>query len=96
VDKIDFASAEIVAKLPDYFDPQRGPEIPTGLIGATIIGFGTLAEAGTVHGGGLVIDYRPAVSETVQRLVLAHTDVAAWVAFQGTRSPASSQALPQG
>lgn len=67
----------LIPKWPDRFDPNRGPEIPTELIGATIIAFGTSEER--IEGGGLFIDYRPRDNNEVHRVVLAFNELGMWV-----------------
>jgi hypothetical protein len=69
-------STTIIPKLPDRFDPNRGEDIPSDLIGATIVGFGTTNEG--IEGGGLVIDYMPAGSSCGKRLKLAFTELGMW------------------
>ena len=66
----------VIAKLPDFFRPHEGKDIPEGIVGATVLAFGTTDER--VEGGGLVIDYRPATGEP-RRLVLAFTETGMWV-----------------
>ncbi len=70
-------SAKTVNMLPHVF--RRNAPVPSSLVGATIVGIGTFADAGLVEGGGLVIDYRPADSVDTKRLVLGFNDEAMWV-----------------
>jgi hypothetical protein len=83
---LDFSRFDVISQLPNYFRPEDGDDLPEGLIGSTIVGFGTLAEPRSVHGGGLVIDYQRVGEQQTRRLVLACTDVAMWIAYQGIRS----------
>jgi hypothetical protein len=77
---IDYRNLELLPKLPHYFRPHDGEEIPSDLVGATIIRIGTPAEAGLIEGGGLVIDYRPEGSTEVRRVVFGFNELAMWVA----------------
>lgn len=64
---------------PDYFDSVRGESIPADLIGATIVDIGTPEDrTDAAEGGGLVIDYRPARSSEVKRVLLAFNDCGMW------------------
>jgi hypothetical protein len=74
----DFGSAEIVPNLPDWLHPNQGDPLPDGLIGATIIRMGTLPEARSVSGGGLVIDYRRKGESSTRRLILAFNEAGMW------------------
>jgi hypothetical protein len=64
-------------RLPDFFHPHDGDEIPAQLSGATIIGFGTSEER--IEGGGLVIDYKSKNKSQVQRLVLGFNELGMWI-----------------
>jgi len=76
----EIAKLEIIDKLPDYFQPQRGEPVPEGIIGATIVRFGTISANGqSVDGGGLVIDYLPSGGEQgLRRVVLGFNEVCMW------------------
>lgn len=67
----------LVSTLPSIFS-DRHDSYPPDLIGATIVRFGTMPES-KVEGGGLVIEYRPAESETTKRLTLAFNELGMWV-----------------
>jgi hypothetical protein len=69
-------TGRVIPKWPNFFDADRGEDIPTELIGATIAAIGTTRER--VEGGGLVIDYKPCGSAKVKRLVLAFNEVGMW------------------
>ena len=71
----DIANAEITDRLPSYFRPDKGAEFPRSLIGATIIRIGGVREPCQFMSGGLVIDYRPAKSTAIRRLLLSSTDM---------------------
>jgi len=78
---VDFASADVLPNLPDYFRPHEATRFPRELIGARILRIGTLAEPRAASGGGLVIDYDK--NGKAKRLVLEFNDAAMWVAYQG-------------
>jgi hypothetical protein len=69
--------AALIPRLPKYFHPQGGEEIPRDLLGASILGFGTTEER--VEGGGLVIDYQPTGNKGARRLILGFTELGMWV-----------------
>jgi len=73
----DAARAALIPRLPKYFSPREGAEIPPDLVGATILGFGTTEER--IEGGGLVIDFQPAGQKKVRRLILGFTELGMWV-----------------
>lgn len=95
-DSKDFLQADVVNRLPNYFRPEDGGDVPIDLIGATIVGFGSLAEPCAVWSGGLVIDYRPQGQEQVIRLVLEAADTGMWAVFRGILPEVPTQASPQG
>jgi hypothetical protein len=67
---------EVIPKLPDLFDPEKGCEFPKQLIGATIERFGTSRQR---IEGGLVIEYKTKSGRARYRLELAFTDRGMWV-----------------
>lgn len=75
----DFASAEVLARLPDFFHRERGDQIPSDLIGAKVIHFGAAPSGCDLEGGGLIIDYIPDNSSYTHRLVLAFNELGMWV-----------------
>lgn len=85
VNAVDLSSAELVPNLPDYFRPREGDPIPADLIGAEIVAMGTLPDRGSVEGGGLVIDYRPAGTDAPRRVVFAFNELGMWVVFPHRR-----------
>jgi hypothetical protein len=64
----------IEAKLPNIFG--RNGDVPVDLIGAEIIGFGTIENK--PERGGLAIDYRPSGSTNVKRLELSFNEIGMW------------------
>lgn len=83
------ADIEILARLPNYFDPSRGGEIPSDLIGATILCIGAPAEDLSLEGGGLVVDYLPAGSKDRRRIIFAFNGNGMWVEFSSPAQPSS-------
>ena len=83
---MNFEGAKVVPFLPATVGRERDA-IPSDLVGAEIIAFGTLASANAVEGGGLVIDYRPKGERGVRRIVLGFTELGMWVEFQGLSQP---------
>jgi hypothetical protein len=71
-----FREATVIAKLPDVFG--RNDPIPSDLIGARIIQFGTFQDSSLAEGGGLVIDYRPKNSSESRRVVFAFSEEGMW------------------
>ena len=78
---INLERAKVVPCLPATGAGERDA-IPSDLVGAEIIAFGTLASASAVEGGGLVIDYRRKRERRVRRLVLGCTELEMWVEFR--------------
>jgi hypothetical protein len=85
-EEIDWSNAEILPNLQDYFRPEDGKALPEDLIGATVVGRGTVAEEGVAEGGGLVIDYRPPRSRTTKRVVFSFNELGMWVIYSGERT----------
>ena len=89
------STAEVLPNLPDWLRPDNGDPLPDGLVGATIVRFGTLqkniAKAAFAAGGGLVIDYRPLSSDKVRRVVLAISDRETWVVYQQDQQTPSNE-----
>ena len=75
----DLANAEVIPRLPDFFDRDRGAPIPTDLIGATIVRFGAAPQVCGLEGGGLIIDYIPKGDKTERRIVLSFNELGMWV-----------------
>jgi hypothetical protein len=80
------ARAKIVPKLAPSTD---GNDIPEGIVGATILGFGTIAwdelyDFGSPNSlGGLVIDYRPSDGSAPRRVSLGFSELGMWVEYSG-------------
>lgn len=79
--KFDFSKIKPIPKLPNFFARELGGEIPADLIGAVILGIGTVPDPLDVDGGGLVVDYRPAKSKATKRIVFAFNERGMWVIF---------------
>jgi hypothetical protein len=81
--------AEIIPRLPDSRSHERGDELPRGLVGGRIVGFGTLKSdvssisGSRLEGGGLVIDYVPESSIDTHRAALGFNELGMWVAYEG-------------
>jgi hypothetical protein len=74
-----FRDVRLLRRLPCRFESHEPETLPEELLGATIVAIGSPRNYGLVPGGGLWIDYRPAGSGEVRRLVLAFDEVAMWV-----------------
>jgi hypothetical protein len=80
------AQAEIIPKLAPSTD---GDAIPDGIVGATILGFGTIAwdelydHGSPIALGGLVIDYAPNDGSPPRRVSLGFSELGMWVEFFG-------------
>jgi hypothetical protein len=91
------ACAQIIPRLPHAFRPQDGKRIPRGLVGATIVRFGTVANEvseasnASLEGGGLLIDYIPRGETVPRRVAMAFNDVAMWVAYQAIAADGSER-----
>jgi hypothetical protein len=74
----------LIPRLPNSFNPDQEREVPSDLIGATIVAVGTIDE--DIEGGGLVLDYRPNARDRNQmcRLVLAFNELGMWVHRKAT------------
>jgi hypothetical protein len=72
---------EVIPKWPTRFDSNRGEDVPSELVGATIAAIGTLEVPyrERPEGGGLVIDYRPAGVAETKRITLAFTETGMWI-----------------
>jgi hypothetical protein len=77
-----FFHAKLIPCLPDNRHPDMGRKFPAGMVGATIVGIGTLPHEADVEGGGLVIDYLEAGSNQAKRLVLGFTELGMWIESQ--------------
>ena len=71
----------MLQNLPDCFRPDKGDELPVGIIGSTIRNMGTIPNKDLIEGGGLVIDYVPAGSSDSKRVVLGFNELAMWIEF---------------
>jgi hypothetical protein len=77
--KDQLTESDVLPRLPNYFDPQKGTPLPSDFVGANIVRAGTFPHPIGIEGGGLVIDYQPDSSRLVRRLVLAFNDCGMWV-----------------
>jgi hypothetical protein len=61
---------QLIERLPSSLNDLRGGEkIPKQLYGATILRMGTFPRGSNLRGGGLGIEYHPAGSRLVRRIV---------------------------
>ena len=60
-----------------YSNPDADP-VPPNLIGATIIAIGTVND-GYPEQDGLVIDFKPKDSDSVERITLNFTELGMWI-----------------
>jgi len=58
------------------------------MVGATIVRIGSTEEDG-IEGGGLIIDYRPADSNAIKRVVFAFNESGLWSEWEGVPDLAS-------
>lgn len=73
---------QLLDKLPHYFRPRDGDEVPQQLIGARILRFGTVeTEKRGLEGGGLVIEYTPKNSRRRRRILFEFTEEGMWTGF---------------
>jgi hypothetical protein len=78
------ARAQIVPRLAPSTDDNP---IPDGIVGATILGFGTIAwdelydYGSPIALGGLAIDYAPSDGSSVRRVVLGFSELGMWIEF---------------
>jgi hypothetical protein len=84
------ADLEVVAWALPSMNGVRDCDTLRGMEGGTIIKIGTFADEG-VEVGGVVIDFIPKHSTDAVRVVLAHNDVAAWLAWVGPPKTAAAQ-----
>lgn len=76
---LELRRARVLNRLPSRFPGYPIERLPKDLRGATVVSVGTLSDQKLVEGGGLVIDYSPAGTDQVYRLVLAFNELAMWV-----------------
>ncbi len=88
--RVDLSKVKIANLLGDCFNWKRGKELPEGIIGSTILNFGTIPEYGAVEGGGLVIEYKRSDTGQSKRVVLGFNELGMWIDFLG-RCPRQSQ-----
>ena len=79
---MNLGRAKVVPYLPAPVTRGRDA-IPSDVVGAEIVAFGTFANASAVEGGGLVIDYRRPGERQVRRVVLGFNELGMWLQFQG-------------
>ena len=75
----DYRAIEIVPKWPCRGMLETAEEVPSALVGATIVAIGMPDDERLVEGGGLVIDFIPLGSTKPDRIVLAFTECGMWV-----------------
>jgi hypothetical protein len=83
---VDYAKIEISGELPPAGDyTEREHSLFARLVGAKIVACGAPVDADAVEGGGFVIDYIPAGSGAVHRVVFGFTELGMWVEFDGLK-----------
>lgn len=85
--KPNLGTEKLLAKLPNYFHPDEGFDVPADIIGSRIVSFGTFAEDRLIDGGGLVIEYVPSGSRATKRIVLAFGETGMWIEFPMEEKP---------
>jgi hypothetical protein len=95
------AGAEIIPRLAPSHGPEDGDAIPDDIVGAQILGFGTIAwdlleeVSSPIEAAGLVVDYLPHGSDSPRRVSFGASELGVWVAFQsdslGPRTHAPSR-----
>lgn len=91
-EKIDLSELAVLPNLPDFFRPDESNPFPPDLKGATIEAIGTCPRAGTLSGGGLIIDYRAPGEKMGRRIVFEFNDVSMWVSYRGHRATSAIRA----
>lgn len=76
------AAVAVISKLPHWRCQDEGDALPPNIIGASIVQFGAAPVEAGIEGGGLIIDYVPAGSSVVLRVVLAFNELGMWVVHQ--------------
>lgn len=76
---IELSTAEVIPRLPAYFQPNQQSILPDDFEGAVIVRLGTIDAGQKVEGGGLVIDYRKPDSNQVRRVVFAFNELGMWL-----------------
>jgi hypothetical protein len=85
----DLGKIPVIARIPGKFHAEEDDRLPAGLVGASILRFGTVprevAEASSprLEGGGLVIDYVPEGSTSPRRVAMSFSERGMRVAYQG-------------
>jgi hypothetical protein len=69
----------VVQRLPDVCGVNRGDALPEKILGARIVQFGTVPDAGWIEGAGLVVDYYPMGSSVLHRTVFAFNELGMWI-----------------
>jgi hypothetical protein len=83
----DLARLDVIPLLPFLFDPEAGGELPPGLIGSTVIKFGTVARhivrdlLPGLEGGGLIIHYRAAGETRTRVVALSMCEEGMWIEY---------------
>jgi hypothetical protein len=83
------ACADIIPRLAPSLGPDDGDAIPQDIVGAKILGIGTIAWGllydltSPIEAAGLVIDYLPIGGESPRRVSFGASELGVWVAYQG-------------
>ena len=96
--KLDLAGVDVIPRLPHFIAPERGQDLPPGIVGSRIVKFGTVAhdiawgKSPALEGGGLVIHYVPD-GETETRIAgFSMSEEGMWTAFTGVMPDSHSPA----
>lgn len=82
------ANAELLPRLGPASDSDDGCPIPKGIVGSTIIRFGTINRnefpewASPVESAAIVVDYLPAGATAARRAAFGVSELAAWVEYE--------------
>jgi hypothetical protein len=85
---IDLTRTNILPMLPDGFNPELGDRLPAGIVGSTILGFGTADPSSAGCEGvknpsrHLVIHYVPEGSSTPRMVALGFGGTRLWIERQ--------------
>jgi hypothetical protein len=93
----NLASAGVLPKLPSVYgrDPRdpKTNDMPSAMVGATIMAIGAIEGVINVEGGGLVIDYLPVGSKNLQRVVFGFTEMGMWIEYHSSDGGPAAEEL---
>ena len=88
-----FSQMKVVERLPHWRGDGSGDLLPNGLVGASVVRFGTISREdrdGCIprpEGGGLVIDYVPKGSRATLRTVFSFSEEGMWIVYNDVVNP---------